>query len=80
MISGGEGAYFRPTWSPDGSTLAWQQGDDIYSMPVNLDTCVGQSEFVTRGAAPDWGPASRRPGPHRDGTQPDPARGVPEGG
>ena len=58
VISGGDGEYFRPTWSPDGSTLAWQQGDDIYSMPVNLDTCVGQSEFVTRGAAPDWGPAA----------------------
>jgi hypothetical protein len=27
-------------------------------MPVNLDTCVGQSEFVTSGKAPDWGPAS----------------------
>ena len=58
LVSGGTGAIFRPTWSPDGSTLAWEQGGDIYSMPVNLDTCVGQSEFVTSGKAPDWGPAS----------------------
>lgn len=58
VISGGEGAYFRPTWSPDGSTLAWEQGGDIYSMPVNLDSCAGQGEFVTSGSAPDWGPAS----------------------
>jgi hypothetical protein len=58
VISGGTGAYFRPTWSPDGSTLAWQQGNGIYSMPVNLDTCVGQSELVVQGAAPDWGPAA----------------------
>ncbi len=26
VISGGAGTYFRPTWSPDGSALAWQQG------------------------------------------------------
>jgi hypothetical protein len=58
VVSGGTGAYFRPTWSPDGSTLAWQQGNGIYSMPVNLDTCVGQSELVVQGAAPDWGPAA----------------------
>jgi WD40-like Beta Propeller Repeat len=58
VVSGGEGTIFRPTWSPDGSMLAWQQGTDIYAMPVNLDTCSGQSEFVAPGGAPDWGPAA----------------------
>jgi hypothetical protein len=39
--------------------LAWQQGDGIYAMPVNLDTCAGESELVVLGGeAPDWGPAS----------------------
>jgi hypothetical protein len=62
VVSGGNGSFFRPTWSPDGSRLAWQQGDSVYVMPVNLDTCVGQSELVVlRGAAPDWGPAAAGP-------------------
>ncbi len=33
-------------------------GQHIYSLPVNLDTCAGQSELVVQGgASPDWGPA-----------------------
>ncbi len=58
VVSGGEGTIFRPTWSPDGRMLAWQQGNGIYAMPVNLDTCSGQSELVATGGAPDWGPAA----------------------
>ncbi len=62
VVSGGTGSFFRPTWSPDGSRLAWQQGESIYVMPVNLDTCAGQSELVLlNGAAPDWGPAAAGP-------------------
>lgn len=58
VVSGGTGSFFRPTWSPDGSRLAWQQGDSIYVMPVNLDSCAGQSDLILlRGEAPDWGPA-----------------------
>ena len=58
VVSGGEGTIFRPTWSPDGRRLAYQQGNDIYAIPVNLDTCAGESELVATGGAPDWGPAS----------------------
>ena len=58
VISGGDGTFFRPTWSPDGSRLAYEQGGDVYTMPVNLDTCAAESEFVATGKAPDWGPAS----------------------
>ena len=51
--------YFRPTWSPDGSTLAWQQGNNIYSMPVNLDSARLRATLRREtAAAPDWGPAS----------------------
>jgi hypothetical protein len=68
VVSGGEGTIFRPTWSPDGSMLAWQQGNGIYSMPVNLDTCSGKSELVVTGGAPDWGPAA--PGRRLSATAP----------
>ena len=68
VVSGGEGTIFRPTWSPDGSMLAWQQGNGIYSMPVNLDSCSGESEFVVTGGAPDWGPAA--PGRRLSATAP----------
>lgn len=68
VVSGGEGTIFRPTWSPDGSMLAWQQGNGIYSMPVNLDTCSGESELVVTGGAPDWGPAA--PGRRLSATAP----------
>ena len=62
VVSGGTGSFFRPTWSPDGSRLAWQQGDSIYVMPVNLESCAGESELILlRGEAPDWGPAAAGP-------------------
>jgi hypothetical protein len=63
VISGGEGAYFRPTWSPDGSRLAWQQGRGVYVAPVNLDDCAASVSRLALpgGRAPDWGPAAAGP-------------------
>jgi hypothetical protein len=58
VVSGGLGVISHPTWSPDGTRLAFHQDHGIYVIPVNLNACVGQSELVIpRGKAPDWGPA-----------------------
>ena len=63
VVSEGEGAYFRPTWSPDGSQLAWQQGRGVYVAPVNLDDCAASRSTLALpgGRAPDWGPAAAGP-------------------
>jgi hypothetical protein len=58
-ISGPNGSFFRPTWSPDGSRLAWQEDDGIWVGDVNLANCTATqpSLAIAGGKAPDWGPA-----------------------
>ncbi|MEA2135741.1 MAG: hypothetical protein QOC68_3650 [Solirubrobacteraceae bacterium] len=56
----GAGPFAKPTWSPDGSTLAWSDRRGVWSSPV--DTAVsgcGLSPrlIVAHGSTPDWGPA-----------------------
>src|SRR5205085_897343 len=55
------------TWSQDGHTLAWQEGDGIWSISIpNISTCdstSGQPALIIPGAAePDFGPAAVNPG------------------
>jgi hypothetical protein len=53
------GSFFRPTWSPDGRTLAWQEDDGIHTLSIDLETCSGSSSLVIDGGRhPDWGPAA----------------------
>jgi len=47
------GSFFRPTWSPDGGRLAWQEDDGIWV----ADFCAQGSLVIPGGKAPDWGPA-----------------------
>ena len=50
----------RPTWNPDGSELAWQQGDGIHLGVVDLPGCRLTSNVlaVPGGSYPDFGPAN----------------------
>ena len=53
------GSFFRPTWSPDGGSLAWQDDEGIWAGTVDRATCQGDANLVIPGGtAPDWGPAS----------------------
>jgi hypothetical protein len=58
-ITGPTGSFFRPTWSPSGGSLAWQEDDGIWVAAVNLDDCTATtgSLVIPGGKAPDWGPA-----------------------
>jgi hypothetical protein len=53
------GPFAKPTWSPDGSTLAWSEGSSIWSSPVNTsaaDCGLSPKRIVKGGVTPDWGP------------------------
>ena len=61
-ITGANGGTFTsPTWSPDGSTLAWEEGDGIHVAAVNsLDPCAmaaSPTALIPGGSVPFWGPA-----------------------
>jgi WD40-like Beta Propeller Repeat len=63
------GEFGKPSWSPDGTSLAWQEGNGIWTMPIGRD-CSGSARLVIPdGAGPDWGPAEpgggAGPGPRR---------------
>jgi hypothetical protein len=74
LISGAVGGEFgRPSWSPDGSSLAWAEGDGIWTTAIGHD-CSGTPSLKIPGASePDWGPAA--PGPSGGGNAPGPAPG-----
>ena len=74
-LTGPNGSFFRPTWSPDGSALAWQEDDGIWMGRFDLTTCQGSASLVIPGGkAPDWGPANVSspppPGPNAPGPTP----------
>ena len=59
-ITGPNGAFFRPTWSPNGVSLAWEEADGIWvgTFDITSPTCPGEARLVIPGGkAPDWGPA-----------------------
>ena len=58
VISGAVGGEFgRPSWSPDGGSLAWAEGDGIWAGRIGRD-CSGSPKLrIPDGRDPDWGPA-----------------------
>lgn len=58
LISGAVGGEFgRPSWAPDGRSLAWAEGDGIWAGRVGRD-CSGRPKLrIPGGREPDWGPA-----------------------
>jgi hypothetical protein len=60
------GRFYRPAWSQDGRTLAWQEGDGIWSGPIpdlaNCSTLTDAQLIVPGGSEPDFGPAPVNPG------------------
>ena len=61
------GKFEDPTWSNSGRTLAWQEGDGVWVIPVpsDISNCgaFGASKLVIAGAKhPDFSPAGVNPG------------------
>ena len=54
----------QPTWSPDGTQLAWAEPDGIW-VHRDAEACTTPSPalLVPGGSEPDWGPADVDPGP-----------------
>ena len=70
------GAIFEsPSWSPDGTALAWAQGDGIWSMTIGATIAAGcpgatPTRIIPGGKGPDWGPANVSPGPRPSPSSP----------
>jgi hypothetical protein len=59
-MTGFRGDVSDPTWSPDGRSVAWEEGDGIHVARIaDLASCgtVARPLVVPRGQDPDWGPA-----------------------
>ena len=59
------GKFVRPTWSQDGQTLAWQEGNGIWSSRIpDFSNCAALTSqlIVPGGTDPDFGPAAVNPG------------------
>lgn len=61
-LTGPVGSFFRPTWSPTGDRLAWQEDDGIWMggfalSPGSCAETTAPRVVIPGGRSPDWGPA-----------------------
>lgn len=50
-----------PTWSPDGSQLAWGEADGIWTSAIANgagDCAAAPRRLIRGGSQPDWSPAA----------------------
>jgi hypothetical protein len=64
------------TWSPDGSTLAWQEPDGIHEVRIpstgNCPAIPGSQLVIPGGSEPSWGPSDDRRFPEPTAPPPGP--------
>lgn len=69
--SNGAHAWDRPTFAPDGSSVAWAEGDGIHVTSASLQDCdavaAGDHLAIAGGSQPLWGPAAVSPAPRGGG-------------
>jgi hypothetical protein len=60
------------SWSPDGSSLAYEYNGAIYVASItDLETCVfPEKQVIPAGSDPNWGPANVNPAPRPSGNPP----------
>lgn len=72
-LNGPVGDFADPSWSPDGGSLAWAEGDGVWTAAVTISTCdtPGAALRIPGASDPDWGPANVNPAPRTEpGTLP----------
>jgi len=71
----------QPTWSPDGTQLAWAEPDGIW-VHRDAEACTTPSPalLLPGGSEPDWGPADVNPGPRETAGGGGSTGGGPSGG
>jgi hypothetical protein len=61
------GQFHGPTWSQDGQTLAWTEGDGVWTAHIGsltqCDQITGAALKLAGAKEPDFGPAAVNPGP-----------------
>jgi hypothetical protein len=77
LLTGAVGGEFGvPSWSPDGSSLAWAEGNGIWTGAIS-HVCAGSPRLtIPGGREPDWGPAGVGAAPPRPGPPVEPGAAV----